>query len=313
MWIRRNSVRMTRLGRCQVEDGIVRHELVMRFTRKGVWDHARGLLARWRAFSFTAIAIFGVLWTGIEAPAYLLKADLRDARFYIGAIFVSLVGAAIWTARSYVHDCPAGFEHESLSARRIAQLQRERWEHRLANELLQDVLRDLDDELAALSEGRVFVHIERQLDPPEYIQWVGLGPNNVQRMVAVAKKLLIHDLPTALGSEDEGRKPLAIRAVVYRIRDLYRETVAFERSRRAVEPPAGAEHLHELQLGWTEPVRDGVRQMFDFFAKVLSLGSLDEQQVAFTVTMDEPPNLQAFNLELDRIESTGEWQSWGSS
>lgn len=143
-----------------MEDGLVANELVARFTHKSLWDHLCSLAVKWPLFSLTSLAVFGVLWTLLEAPAYLLETNFRGARFYIGAIVASLLCGAFWTVRSYLRGCPEGIERESTQARRIAQVQGARWEYRLAKQLLQDALRDLDDELAALSVGRVFVLIE---------------------------------------------------------------------------------------------------------------------------------------------------------
>ena len=278
--------------------------VVAHFTYKGMMDHARALATHWRFFVLTAIGIYGALWTVFEAPAFLAGANLRNRGFYLSTFVVAVVGAFVWTIRNYVRDCPPGFEHESRAAQRIAQVQRPRWEHRLAGQLLTDIMLDLDDELQALSQGRVFVPVERRPDFAEYVEWAALAPDNLLRMVDVAQRLLILDLPTALASDDEAGKPHAIRTVVYRIRDLYRETVAFERSRRAVAAPEGAERLHELQLGWTDPVRDAVRQMFDFFDRILALEKTDNQTVAFTVVIGEPPNVDAFCKELDRISGS---------
>lgn len=290
-----------------MSDGIVANKLVVKFTRKSFFDHVVGVAHKWRTFLLTAVAIFGV-WMTAEAPAYFLDAALRDGSFYLGGVTISLAGALFWTIRAYLRDCPVGLEHESPNARRIAQVQRARWEYRLARQLLQDVLLDLDDELAALADGRVFVPVERKPDPTDYAEWAGLGPANVLRMLEVAQQLLVLDLPTALGSPDNDGKPREIRNVVYRIRDLYRATLAFEQSRRSVEPPEGAERLHELQFGWTDPVRDGVRQMFGFFEAVLDLESIKDAEVAYTVTMDSPANVQKFNEELERLTARGLWQ-----
>lgn len=289
----------------EATDTRLENELLVVFTRKSVWDHVLGVLSRWHTLLLTALGIFGVIWTMFEAPAYLLESDLSDSRFYVGALLASVFGAIVWTIREYTHDCPPGFEHESLGARRIAQLQRTRWEHRLAAQLLQDVLTDLDDELAALSEGRVFVPIESAPDFRQYISWAGLGPSSVLRMVDVGQKLLVLDLPSALGAANSPSKPREIRATVYRIRDLYAETVAFERGRRAVKPPDGAERLHELQLGWTDPVREGVRQMFEYFERVRELPLKGDQQLTFTMTMGEFASSGAFCEELDRLERLG--------
>lgn len=287
-----------------MDNGLVTNELKLVFTKKGIFDHAKGIVAKWRQWSLTAVAIFGVLTASFEAFAYFFDADLRSVRLYIAAIFLSLFGALFRTIYSYIHDCPGGFERESVAAKRIAQMQRPRWEHDLARQLLSDKLLELDEELKAVDDGRVFVIIKKKPEIHEYVHWVEMAFPNLLRMISIANQLLIIDLPKALGSEDDDSKPQQILSVVNRIRELYMETVAFERSRRSVEPPAGAERLHEFQLGWSSPIRDGIHRMFEFFDKILSLKSLEGQQLVFTVKMEEPDNLAAFNAELQRIEKT---------
>ena len=285
------------------DDGLLTNELVAHFSKKSLLDHARAIFARWQLFCITAVSVFAALDAVLEAPSFFLEAQLRGGRFFLGVVIASILCACFWTVRAYLNDCPVGLEKESAKARRIAQLQRARWEYRLADRLLKDVLLDLDDELAALSQGRVYVPIERQPDLQEYMDWVRLDPPNISRMIGVGQKLLVLDLPAALGSTLVAEKPQAIRNVVYRIRDLYSASVHFERSRRAVLPPEGMERLHELQLDWSGTLRDAVRQMFAFFDRILSLESLEHGQVAFTVTMDEPANVSEFSLELARLES----------
>ncbi|MRS13274.1 MAG: hypothetical protein EG823_09465 [Actinobacteria bacterium] len=286
-------------------DGRIHNNLTMTFTRKSVGEHVLGLLRRWHSLLLTALAIFGVIWTMFEAPAYLLDADLRGARFYFGAVLASLLASVMWTVRQYLNDWPEGFEHESKAAKRIAHLQRTRWEHRLARQLLNDVLADLDDELGALLDGKVFVPITSNPDFAGYISWVGLAPASLLNMIDVAQQLVVMDLPSQLGAADLKTKEQGIRSAVYRIRDLYEATVEFERSRRAVQPPEGAERLHELQLGWTEPVRESVKQTFDFIDKVLATPSKGNHEVSFTVVIREPDNMDEFGRELKRLEMLG--------
>ena len=114
-----------------MEDGRIVNEMVMQFCRKGFRDHLTGIATRWGTYSLTAISVFTVLFTGIQAPAYFLKIDFGDPRLYLGTIIGSLLVALFWTVREYLNDFPAGSENESRAARRIAQLQRARWEHRL--------------------------------------------------------------------------------------------------------------------------------------------------------------------------------------
>ena len=186
-----------------MNSGIDENALTITFTKKTIFDHIRGVTAKWKKLLIAVITIFGVLTAGIEAFAYFYNAELHDIRLFFFSILFALFGSSIGTIYSYLYDCPEGFENESVTSKRIAQMQRARWEHLLAKQLLLENLRDLDDELTALEEGRVFVLIKRRPNFAEYINWVGVGPNNVLRMVDVVNKLLIHDLPSALASTDE--------------------------------------------------------------------------------------------------------------
>ena len=185
---------------CALDEGVLSNQLVAHFSRKTVLDHAKGLLRHWQLFAATAVSIFVALYAVLEAPSFFLETDLRGARFFYGSIIASVFCAGLWTVRTYLNDCPAGLEKESAKARRIAQVQRARWEYRLADCLLKDVLLELDDELVALSQARVYVPIARKPDLGDYIEWMKLGPPNLLRMIEVGQRLLVLDLPTALGS-----------------------------------------------------------------------------------------------------------------
>jgi hypothetical protein len=285
-------------------DGHVESHLEMRTSHKGVVDHAKGVLKRWPLFVGNAVAVFGVIWTLAATGSYFLNADFRGVRFYGVAVAFALVAAGVRTVRAYLNESPPGFEGEPASVRRIAHLQRSGWEFRLARELLQNALADPDDELSALSSGRVFVRVERQLDLQDYIDWVSLAPANLLSMMKVAQNLLVLDFAAALGTPELDARPLAISSVVRRIRHLYLESVAFEQSMQAVQPPEGAEKLHELQSGWSEPIRSGVRQLFDFLDRVLAVDKKDKHaQVEFTVVIDSPENIDQFCEELALIQA----------
>jgi hypothetical protein len=282
----------------------VESQTVVRTSHKTLLEHLAGVARHWLQFVLTAFAVFGALWTMADTGSYFLSANFADVRFYVVAVGFSLVVAGAWTIRAYLNDSPPGFELESPKARRIAHLQRSRWEFALARELLATSLDDLDDELEGLSAGRVFVPTERRLDFPEYIHWVSLAPDNLFRMIDVAQQLLVVDFAAALGHSDFDERPAAIRAVIRRIRRLYAETVSFERSMRAVTPPEGTERLHELQMGWSEPIRGGVRQLFDF---VDAMNAVDKKEkdakVEFTVVIDAPLNMAPFCAELARVQA----------
>jgi hypothetical protein len=151
-------------------------------------------------------------------------------------------------------------------------------------------------------EGRVFIPVTRQLSTEDYFSWARTRPDNLLRTVEVAKQLLLADFPLAIASQ-EGRSadPAAILSVVNRIRDLYAQTVAYEKDSHAIATPDALVILHALQVGWTDPIRDGMQQMFQFLDTVLSLKTGGDHKVSFTIKIDAPANVEAFCHELDRL------------
>jgi len=286
-------------------------ETHMRFSYKNPFEHLASMLGQRKsllALLGWAVAVFGVLMTGVGAASYFLNASLRGWAAFVIVIVLAVALALAKSVHSYVNRCPAGLENESAESQRIAQIQRPKWEFRLARRLLEERLRDLDVELEDLLGGRVFVPVERQLDPQDYIAWVQTRPANALRLVDVAKRLLVFDFPAALLS-NEGRPadPVRIVDVVDLVQGLYSETVQFERASRTVEPPETLGALHDFQMGWTDPIREGVRQIFQFLDGVLAVDPKTNQEIHFTITFEESANIQKFNEELDRLISEEPW------
>jgi hypothetical protein len=246
--------------------------------------------------------------TGLGAASYFLDAGLRGWVSFVIVIVLAVALAFAKSVYSYVNGCPAGMENESAQSQRIAQIQRPKWEFRLARQLLKERLHDLDVELEDLLGGRLFVPVERQLDPQDYIAWVQTRPANALRLIDVAKRLLVVDFPAALSSNEERpADPVRIVDVVDLVQGLYSQTVRFERASRTVEPPGSLESLHDFQMGWTDPIREGVHQMFQFLDRVLAVDPKTNQEIHFTITFAEPANIQKFNEELDRLNPEELW------
>ena len=270
---------------------------------KSSWDHLAVLIARWRSFLLTMLAVLGSVWGIGQGIDFFLNVPVKGWFFFLASLVIALLSAMVWTGYAYIHDFPSGLEAESSAAKRIAQLQRPGWEYQLTGQLLDDKLFSLDRELEDLIEGRVFVPIDKRLAADEYIDWVKTRPENVLRMIEVAQQLLVRDFPVSLASEkDQPADPVAIVAVVDRIRDLYEESINFERVGRAIAPPPEMDYLHRLQFGWTNPVRQGVQQLFSLIDEVLNFKKQSLHEVDFTIDYGEPSNIDAFCEELDRLE-----------
>lgn len=240
-------------------------QMITQFSYKNTREHIRSCLKYWKSLAVTAVGMFGILWGIAEASAYFLKADLRGWQFFLAAVVVSIAAALGRVVYVYLNACPSGLENESTEARRVAQVQRPLWEFRLARRLLEDKLGELDSELGDLLEGRILVPVTQHLRITDYADWAQSRIATLRRMADVAQRLLITDFPAAVRSQPgQCAKPTAILAVVNQIRDLYAEAVVFERAHRAVEPPEILANAHTLLQGWTEPIRDGIRQVFGF-------------------------------------------------
>lgn len=293
------------------DDRPVSSEGVLPFTRKSVFDHVGGVLGRWRVMLLTALAVFGVMWTMAESASYFLRVDLSGSDRLVTVLIFSLIAALVWAVYQYVGDAPRGMEHESPVARRLAQLQPAKWEVSLARQLLHDLLDDFDGELQSAREGRVFVPISTRLSPSEYADWAQRRLANLRRMMEVGTRLLVLDFIGALMLPYSDDKASHIRSVVYRVRDFYAATVEFELDRHAVEPPDGAERLHELQADWSNPIRDAVQQLFDIVEQVIAVDLKSETQLSLSITMDSPPNVDEYCAEIERLERSGTF-GWSS-
>jgi hypothetical protein len=60
-------------------------------------------------------------------------------------------------------------------------------------------------------------------------------------------------------------------------------------------------------MGWTDPIRGGVRQMFQFLDRVLAVDPKTDQEIHFTITFEEPATIQQFNDELGRLNPEELW------
>jgi hypothetical protein len=281
----------------------VRAEVTGRFSYKNWREHAKCILAHWPAMLLTSAAVFGTVWGLVEASSYLAGKNLQGRLSYLLAVVVAVASAVGRSVFVYIHDCPEGLENESSRARRIAQIQRPKWEYALARQLLRDKLTRLDTELADILSGRVYVPIETRMSLEDYVQWLELRSPNALRMVGVVKQVAITDFAEAVVSrEEQAARPAGILNAIDRIRDVYAETVAFERAGRSVDPPPGFETVHALQFGWTEPIRNGIQQLFGFLDHVLHLDPTDKSVVQYTITFDEPANVASFCQELNRLE-----------
>jgi hypothetical protein len=274
------------------------------FSYKTALQHAREFLSTPLPIVGAAIAIFGGFWTFGEASIQFLQANPRGWTSYCILIAASIIGSFTWNAYLYYQKVPQGLESVSKYAQRIAHWQRPLWEFRLAKALLAERIGPFNQELRDLNAGRVFVIAEKPESLQAYIRWAQSRFDNLFNMRTVAERLLLNDFPAALQSTaDHPADPAKILMAVDTLARFYGDTVTFERSSRSVIPIEELSSLHKHQLGWSEPIRDAVHQMFRFLQQMCECDPNTDNRIKFAIVFDEPPGVTQYREELSRLES----------
>lgn len=256
----------------------------------------------WRTLTGSFCSVFGVLWMFLGAITHSVGVDYTGLSILGSMAGIALVVAAAFTGyRCSTHIRP-GFEGQPPSIQNVVRWKRPRWEYRLALLLLQDRLSRTDRQLRDLADGRRYVGLTQPNDVNSHVDWLRLRPMNLTRMVEVAKQLLVYDLPRALSSSSSGEtSPVSIVDCVDAISDLYDETLDFELESRRVLPPEGFEEVHRIQDGWSQTIRDGIRQVTDFLERAIERNPRSGKPLEFTIEFDAPKDVDKFNAELDRL------------
>lgn len=273
------------------------------FHYKSYWTHLRDFAKSPLPIVRVAIYIFGVLCMFSEAAIQFVDASPRGWQAYCVLIAVSLVGSLVGNGYRYSNRVPDGFENVSCNASRIAHWQRPRWECQLAKTLLAQKLGPFDRELHDLNAGRSFVIADMPESLQAYMRWARTRAPNLMNMLAVAHELLVKEFPAAvLSTRETPAQPQSILEAVETLARFYGESVAFERAARSVMPSEALQRLHELQLGWSEPIRDGVHQLFEFLQQISECDLKADSQISFEITFAEPPNVEEYCQEIARLE-----------
>ena len=275
---------------------------IYRFSYKSTWDHIKGVLSSPVELLLVTVGAFGSFWLVIETVNYFLNVDLRGWKTYSAIAFASVLIGLGERIVHYLLSYPEGFAKATARAKWLAQVQPTKWEFKLAQVLLAERIGPLDRELDDLNSRRAFVPGSKPRDFIEYFRWMESRVPNLERMLDVAKALMLDELPRALTStEEKPASPMTILACVEGIERLYRDTITFERSSKSIIPPDRCAKLHELQLGWTEPIRDGIRQLFVFLQQVNELDPSADSSLQFSITFKDVPGIEEFSSEMDRL------------
>jgi len=270
------------------------------------YDHIKDFISRyWSTFILYAVGGFAIFWGLIEAASFFLKFEILSSKFVLlSGLAITSFAAISRSVFDYKNATPIGLENEDKIIRQIAIIKKPFWEYDLIFKLLKNQIEKIDKSLDDVINNRVHIKIKRNYDVVEYIKWVSPRPNNILRMIKVAKQLLIFDLLDIkkMGFNHDNNFTHLVKNIEL-VKNLYKEVYDYEIERREIGVPDSLVVLHDLQSDWVEPIRDGYKQALDILQSLSTRESPSEKAIEATIVFEEPPKMNAFTKEVDRIQS----------
>lgn len=272
------------------------------FTTKTWADHAWGVVSRPVEIIAVFVSVLSSLCLLTEVARQFASEDPRSIYLYSLLVAISAVVAMAVRIISYRSHCPLGFEGRSVRARRLAHLQPPRWETRLAQVLMAELVIPIDREYQDLLSGNQFVIATRPESYLTYHRWQASRGENLIRMVRVSQRLLTVGRSSVLGSKSApSQKAIEILGWVESIARFYKETVRFEQQGFAVLVPKELEELHALLTDWSETVRDAIRQCLVILDQISKAPVDSFDELDLSIVYKAPPNVDAVVAEYDRL------------
>jgi len=285
------------------QDNKLENKYVTNLSALSIFDHFKRLFkTHLLEFIATLSTVFLAIWGILDAFDFFGF----EFSFYFPyglIITVSLLIAFCTVAFHYYKTVPSGFESESRTNQKLAHFKRPKWEFKLTRNLLISKLSLTDTHIDELLEGQHFVPFKAAPNQAEYMSWLELRIDNIEKMVSVATYLMVFRLPGALRiSKGELASELEILKSIETIQKLYRQTYKFEAELQEIKPPPGFERIHKLQENWSEVVRDSVNQFHDLLNQVIHANfKKGNVEIEFMITVDSPDKMDEFIDEVDKI------------
>ncbi|HCG8254122.1 TPA: hypothetical protein NJ905_004426 [Vibrio parahaemolyticus] len=286
------------------EEHNVKHRSENTLTFLSWYEHLQLLfIQQWKMlilnFSGAVISMFGF----IELVKFFKPhANLNSKYVLLTLVAFSALFAILRCAFSYLTSVPKGLEDEPIAIQNIARSKKHFWEYAFVHERLKVNLTTIDSQLEDVLNDRVHINIVKELNADEYIKWVQIRPQNVLRIVQVAKQLLIVELVNGLSSSDDHEVDYQkfIRLTDL-ITDLYKDLYQYEVDARQIAVPDEFRAIHDMQSEWVVSIRDGFQQMMSVLHSISVRNKNDLSPVRGTIVFEEPPRLTEFSTELQRL------------
>lgn len=187
-----------------MDDNIITNQTSQKLTYTPWYDHVtQAIKAQWKSTIVYWIVMFGVFWGLIEASSFFFSEyNLNSHYVFALGVFMSLLISVIKNVIVYINTPPTALANETKKIHKIVLMKKAFWEYALVYELINNRISEIDKQLSDVLENRVHIPVTNSLDLQTYIEWLQRRPENLSRIVDIAKQLIIYDLMQVMHADE---------------------------------------------------------------------------------------------------------------
>lgn len=226
------------------------------------------------------------------------------------ALFVFVFSIAVTMYRAYLNQkqfVPEPLKSESLKTQKIFRKQQCGWNAKLAKQMLEERTKESEATLNRIKKGTKFIK-PREIEYKDYIVWLRTRPKIMDRLLKSATFLCIKKLPSIIAETTSEKELQDLKDGIEALEELFKSVKNSEIECHEIIPPKKFESVHKMTYGWTDPIRDGIKQLIDILNKI---ANIDREKIkngkvkvpSLIITIEEPQNLDEFCKRLEDIEN----------
>lgn len=268
--------------------------------RERLREFGKRLYGELGTFLATAVS----LWAFAEAIAAAMNGRAPVERLAIPVLFFALAVGMYRAYRKLRDYTPDVLKTESNEVKRIFQKQQCGWNAAIARQMLLDRIRAAEATLERMKSGAEYAQ-PVEMEEQAYYKWLRSRPSAMMRMSHAVMVLCTREVPSVVGRTASEADLPSLRDEIDALGRVYSAARDMEMDCYRIVPPGKFAAIHDLTVGWTDSIRDGVSQLcgvLEDIAKVdrRSLAAGTATLPTFSIVIGSPPALDEFN---ERIEA----------
>ena len=288
------------------DDGEFHGQHTVSFTQTSWIDRVRKL-PPYLSREIPLFAAVVISFWGISEVLSELGGETLSLRNLAAPALITALAVAIYRAiqkfRAYV---PESLASESKATHSILRKGKCGWQFALALQMLKERTDTFGRTLGRIENGAHFVY-PRQLDEPEYIDWLKERPEVLARLIHAVAMQCVSEIPSILATTRDETSLPELTDSVAQLSSLYKEAVDFELQSRAIHPPSHLREVHEMIYGWSSPIRLGIQEFLEVLSSISEINAKDLKQGTvvppnFEIKFESPPNIDEFIKRLRSVK-----------